>query len=176
MSSKQLGTQGVIKKQVEHVTSTGISGIPNKSGHCNQYTNSIGIVATPRSDGNIPLKLINVLSETYDTTGWRALRTLFEGIFFWGHRGKFPHQMNIQAEIDRLFVNKVKGGWTNSKVASDLRRHDARLNERCNESDSDAWGNRRSFDTHTASDWTGIPDKMIAFRSNALGTICEIYN
>ena len=31
MSSKQLGTQGVIKKQMEHVTSTGISGIPNKS-------------------------------------------------------------------------------------------------------------------------------------------------
>ena len=93
-----------------------------------------------------------------------------------GHRGKFPHQMNIQAEIDRLFVNNVKGGWTKSKVASDLRRHDARVNERCNESDNDAWGNTRSFDTHTASDWTGMPDKIIAFRSNALGTICEIYN
>ena len=84
--------------------------------------------------------------------------------------------MNIQAEIDRLFVNNVKGGWTKSKVASDLRRHDARVNERCNESDNDAWGNTSSFDTHTASDWTGIPDKMIAFRSNALGIICEIYN
>ena len=50
MFFKQFGTQGIIKKQMEHVTSTGISGILNKSGHCNHYTNSIGIVATPRID------------------------------------------------------------------------------------------------------------------------------
>ena len=68
------------------------------------------------------------------------------------------------------------GGWTYSKVGSDLRRRDARLNERCNESDNDAWGNTRSFDTHTASDWTDTPDKIIAIRSNALGTVGEIYN
>ena len=68
---------------------------------------------------------------------------------FWGeltgHRGNPPpppphwNVKNNQAEIDRLFVNNLKGGWTNSKVASNLRRRDARLNERCNESDHDAW-------------------------------------
>ena len=41
----------VIKKQTERVTSTGISGIPHKSGHCNQYAISMGIVVTHRSDG-----------------------------------------------------------------------------------------------------------------------------
>ena len=63
-----------------------------------------------------------------------------------GHRGKFPQLKNIQAEIDNLLVNTLKSGWTNSKIANDLRRRDALVNER-NESDNDAWGNTRSFGT-----------------------------
>ena len=51
MYSKQFGAQRIIKKQSERVTSRVISCIPNKSGHCNQYAISIGIVATNRSDG-----------------------------------------------------------------------------------------------------------------------------
>ena len=49
MSSKQFGSQRVIKKHMERVTSTGISGIPNKSGHCNQYAISMGSFATHRN-------------------------------------------------------------------------------------------------------------------------------
>ena len=52
MYSKQFGTQRIIKKQTERVTSRVISGKTNKSGHCNQYATSIGIVATHRRDGH----------------------------------------------------------------------------------------------------------------------------
>ena len=77
--------------------------------------------------------------------GWCGLLTFFEGNSQ-AIAVNFPHYNNIQAKIDNLIVNTLKSGWTNSKIASDLRRRDALVNER-NESDNDAWGNTRSFST-----------------------------